>query len=221
MQPQRHISLAPLLTALFLFVDTAWAQAPLATTGAAHQDVSVQLVEEQKLRLVRYKYDKKGSLSAVSLDGRLRVTIRSLAATKTTLVLPRHRIHGLVFRPKNGGEPFVLLHDCQCVQDAQMKQNSTFRLAPGSENVETYSEWGCSGGPWVPPPPGSYLVSYRTLVYSESPVAKKIPNSEPLKNIIEKCQRDFRSDDYWKDAAYSNSIEVTLQKPIILKPNSP
>src|SRR5438034_729561 len=137
----------------------------LLASGAAWGDptpgrITIRLVEKKKLRLVRYTTGARDP-GTVGLEGALEVTLANHDPAKTER-LPKHDVHGLVFRPSGGGEPFVVLHSCQCVHDATSQKYEGFTLLPGMKHTFSLVEWGCGGGTWTPPPPGAYDVQYRS-----------------------------------------------------------
>ena len=99
------------------------------------------------------------------LEGAVEATVRNEGGTE--LVLYDCDIHGLLFESAGGGPPFVVLHPCDAafllgLQDppAVWSAGHTHRLAPGASCTVRLEDFGCSGGPWKPPPPGRYRVRY-------------------------------------------------------------
>src|SRR5262245_23312406 len=89
------------------------AEPPPSDPAPEKSGISVSLVEKRKLKLVR-----PAGAKAPALDGELEVTVANRGASTIRLV-PKHDVHGLVFAPRGGGPPFVVVHECQCVHDAQ------------------------------------------------------------------------------------------------------
>lgn len=199
----------------------AQADAPPATPPAAIAvgvpGLKLELVEKKPLRLVRYIYDKKSKSAVVGLEGSLEVRLTNSSAPGRALALPKHDVHGFVFRPLDGGEPFIVVHTCQCLLDAQATTREVIHLAPGEEKALLFADWGCSGGFWPAPPPGIYLVSYRTLVLPDN-AAPPTPSGEPPAAILKQCREKLRAEAAWKDAVSSNAIQVVLGKPIPIRP---
>ncbi|MBI3553695.1 MAG: hypothetical protein HY077_14455 [Elusimicrobia bacterium] len=201
------------LLVLFLPAAIARARRPPVDPAPQTSGISVSLIEKRKLRLVRYPSGPNVPQGKVALDGALEVTIANQSQSRIRLV-PKHEVHGLVFRPLGGGPPFVLIHDCQCVHDAQSTAWDAYGILRGQSRTLLFDDWGCSAAQWIPPKPGRYLVAYRTLVYPKKLPPSPAPSRESPAKLLAACKRELASDDYWKGAIISNAIEVTLGEPI-------
>ncbi len=113
-------------------------------------DVSVEVLVKKKLHRLRG-----------TLRGRLDVRIHNFRATPLTL--QSRDVHGFRFQPAHGGPVQVLIHSCDCAFELgtdSPPESRLITLNPGETRTLEFDEFTCSGGPFVPPAPGKYLVTY-------------------------------------------------------------
>lgn len=95
------------------------------------------------------------------LRGRIDVTIRN--AGDAAVALEHADVHGLRFEVPDG-PPSLVVHSCDCAfvlgQQAPPEARR-FTLQPREEKRIIFDDFSCSGGPFLAPKPGRYLLRYR------------------------------------------------------------
>ncbi|MSP59197.1 MAG: hypothetical protein EXR72_02460 [Myxococcales bacterium] len=202
----RSSTLLPAL--LFALAPVAHAGLPPEATAPAAPPLTVTLVQKTKLRLVRFVPSK-----AVALDGILEATIANPSAQPVRV--RDLEVHGVLFSNRKGGATRVITHSCKCVKDAAEPAKASVEIEAGASRKVLIDEWGCGGGMWPAPPPGSWSVVYRVLA---APAAVAAPNHDSPSKITDACRRDFDSPAFWEDAVSSAPLEITLKKAVPVKP---
>lgn len=128
----------------------------------AEPEITVALRCPQPLRIGR---TPSGGGWVSGLEGIVEATVRNGGGAE--VVLYDCDVHGLLFESVEGGPPFVVLHPCDAAFLLGLQEpppawaaGHSHRLAPGASCTVRLDDFGCSGGPWKPPPPGRYRVSY-------------------------------------------------------------
>lgn len=173
----------------------------LLIAPAAADPIRVELKVERPLRLQWFG----GKDGEAGLVGKVAVTLRNEGPTP--VVLRDLEQHGLVFRSVKDGRLHVLVHSCACVKEAGDPGGSLLSLAPGEVHRVVLEDFGCGGGMWDPPPPGSYDVDYRVLP-GPTPAAQGTPG-----DLTAACRAAFTAEDTWEGAPHSPPIRVTLRAP--------
>jgi hypothetical protein len=165
----------------------------------------VGLEQLRRLRLITVP------VAGVALAGSVRITIHY--HTRDSLALWKAGPHGLIFTEEGTGRVHVVLHDCQCVKE--QAEPDVLRVAPGGTARETLAEWSCDS-PWPPPPPGTYLVTYRVLplrLFSERSAKGE------LTELLRHCRSlPYGSAALWEGGWASPPVRVTLRSPAAGKP---
>ena len=192
--------------ALLLVAATAHADATPPTPGAL--PVTVKLVEKKKLRLVRMPPSKK-----VGLDGVIEATVTNTGSA--TVRLRNLEVHGVLFTNRKGGATHVVVHSCKCVQDVAEPAKSVTVLAPGASASVFVDDWGCGGGLWDAPEPGSWEMTYRVVGAPDALPAAQPEASPP--EVTRQCRESYRSEAFWKGAVSSVPLALTLQRAVAIK----
>lgn len=182
-----------------------------ATATAAAPSVEVTLHQKKPLRLVRW-IAGKGDPGMVGLEGFLVVTLKNTGASPVRL--RNQENHGLVFTSQKDGALRLVMHSCKCVADAKAPHKDVVLLRPGQVRSFMLGEWGCGGGEWPPPPPGSYEVTYRVLA---APDPAPAPAEGSVQDLIARCEAGLVAPATWASAASSAPLKVTLKKPVAKK----
>ncbi|MBL8954832.1 MAG: hypothetical protein JNK82_28905 [Myxococcaceae bacterium] len=124
----------------------------LALLVLAAAPVDVDLTVKKPLKLTR-----RGELKGV-----LEVRITNRGTEPITL---QHRdVHGFRFEPVGGDAGTqVLFHSCDCGFELGIDKppdKRTFTLRPQEHRIITFEDFECDGGPYHPPPPGKYRVTW-------------------------------------------------------------
>lgn len=168
----------------------------------------MQLVEKRKLRLVKVPGGKRAAL-----DGVLEATVTNTGAAPVRL--RDLEVHGVLFENRKGGQAHVVVHSCKCMKDVAEPDKAVATLAPGAQTRVLVDEWGCGGGAWEAPPPGSFEVTYR-VVAAPAALPPPDPNASPM-TVTRQCRESFVSPSYWSGAVSSPPLAVTLKAPVAAK----
>jgi hypothetical protein len=185
--------------------------------GAPAVRVRVSLREKVPLRLVKFVY--AGGEGELGLEGELELTITNEGTIPVTV--RDLDVHGLLFEDERTAARSLLIHPCDCavlLEDTPLSRSQVKRqtavIAPGESRSSTLEGFGCAGGMWVPPPPGTYLLTCRVLVMPQTtppPVSQGSPH--PLSTAIRECRRMLLSEEFWRGAAASPPLRITLRPP--------
>jgi hypothetical protein len=119
------------------------------------------------------------------LNGALKVTLVNHG--ELPIRLDPINIHRLKFTEKSTREVFNIIHECDC-----FKQRYT-RIAAGDSIVKKWNGWIHEGGPFTPPVPGEYLLSFGVDDFSKSKIDYEIQNnfSRNRRKAIKLCKEKF------------------------------
>lgn len=141
----------------------------LLLLAAPPVDVQVHLKKPLKL-------NKRGDLTGV-----LEVRITNGGTEPVTL---QHRdVHAFRFVPTSSDAGTqVIFHSCDCGFELGLDKppaSRTLTLKPGEHRILTFDSFECGGGPYRPPPPGRYQVTWSLGPPTSTPSAGRFD--------LEKC----------------------------------
>lgn len=201
-------------TLLFLLVS---ASAPARSRPASRQsDVVIRLVEQQPLRLGLV--DAEDGSKVPMLEGTLAATIHN--RSRQTITLLNWNVHNLLFVNKRDGSQVVMIHPCSCGQAMWAPDPEAplelLTLRPGERRTIVLDNWGCDGGPYAPPAPGEYRITYRVHSVEShrvqrSQIQTRSLRKLPLEQALAECSRLLHTQKYWTNAYLSNIITVRLR----------
>lgn len=184
---------------------------PDAGGGAAVANASnlvVELEQARKLRLVEWFWNRKPV--GVGLEGTLVARVTNTASVP--VAIKGLEVHGLLFSDITQGTPYVIINPSQCMRDFALPSEPTIQLAPGQSHEYVFDSWGSAGSMWRAPPPGNYRVVYRVLL--DDGASREVPEDPGSIQVLENGERMLQSREYWRDAAVSKPLEISLEAPV-------
>jgi len=189
-----------LLLVLSLLAVPARADVPPVPPTPPEKQLTVTVDAPKRMKV----HPRKG------LMGKIKVHIRNGTDAPVELVDPE--ILGLLFSDPETGDYQVITHSCFCVMALSKPESvKTITVAPGETHTMVFDEFGCGGGPWPAPEPGTYWVTYQ-LHPTSSPLA--LSNREPQggdpHELTDSCRELVTSVGYAEGVYRSESVKVTL-----------
>lgn len=182
---------------ILLLVQAVLAQEPTAT---------LTLVEPLKLVEYRFRGERTGQ---VSLSGALRVTVTNPSTRAVDLW--SWDVMGLRFYGPQGDT--FLVHSCACPFLAGYGEapGARIHLEPGASATVRIEDWGCSGGPFRPPPQGEWSVTFRLAGGAPPP-----QTGEPdLHAVLTGCEERLRTGTFGEGTIETAPVVVTLKRPVV------
>jgi hypothetical protein len=173
-----------------------------------------------KLQRRRFRYRNSRDKGTVGLEGRALARVKNNSTQ--TVIIEDLKASNIIFVHKKTQKRHVLIHPCACGAACYYKNRNLGRrlitLKPGQSRVFKYSDFGCGGGFWKPPPPGVYRVHFAMRVFP--PAAKVEPGwcrqdkqgRLLTRQTIVSCRNTLHAKSFWKGAVVSKSLLIDLRR---------
>ncbi len=186
-----------------------------AESGPAPPVVALSSVQAtlrivRPLRLVRVGGE-------TGLDGEL--VLELVQTGPETITVADMDVMGLRFVHATTGEVHVIVHPCACMLLASTDDGERamaarpVTLAPGVPQVLRIADFGCGGGMWTPPFPGTWNVIWGVILPERVPVFDAAFDSS---STTAACKAAFLDPVLWKAAAVSPPVSIELKQPVPL-----